>query len=414
VTSGYYTVNDVAGRLHKSPRWLRRWLRTHPLDALGQPFYSPLGRTKTFDDRDIERIRASGGGTMPLKLVPPRNSKTKNLYIRGTYLGVAVDKSSGTDRRPVASRILKELEGKIERGEYPPREAAPHGGTFLSAAVAYMEAGKRPKYVAKLIKYFGDTPLADIDQKAIEQAAIAIHPGCTAGTWNACVYTPVSAILRHAGVEIKLRRPKGSKGRVVTDWLGPADAFGIIQAAESFDAELATLLKFLLYTGVRLGAALNVNREDVRIEEAAAWVRHQKGQPATDVKLRQDLCEPLAAHLASHDNRRVFRFHQGGHLKHQLVRAKLAYLGLPCPARRPTGWRAPPYKLAWVNFHSFRHTWATWMRKYGGCDVQGLVATGNWRDERSARRYAHAVPRDEWARVEKLPSMGKIRGVRSA
>ena len=39
---------------------------------------------------------------MPLKIIPPRNSKTKNLYIRGTYLGRAVDKSCGTDRRSVA------------------------------------------------------------------------------------------------------------------------------------------------------------------------------------------------------------------------------------------------------------------------------------------------------------------------
>jgi integrase len=129
--------------------------------------------------------------------------------------------------------------------------------------------------------------------------------------------------------------------------------------------------------------------------------------------LREDLREALAAHLASHENRRVFRFRQGGHLKHQLIRAKLAYLGLPCPVRRPKGWRAPPYRLAWANFHSFRHTWATWMRK-AGTDVKGLVATGNWRDERSAARYAHAVARDEWSRVDLLPAMGKIRGKQSA
>jgi len=59
--------------------------------------------------------------------------------------------------------------------------------------------------------------------------------------------------------------------------------------------------------------------------------------------------------------------------------------------------------LRWVNFHTFRHTWATWMRQYGGADVEGLVATGNWRDARSARRYAHVVARDEWRRVEALP-----------
>jgi hypothetical protein len=41
---------------------------------------------------------------------------------------------------------------------------------------------------------------------------------------------------------------------------------------------------------------------------------------------------------------------------------------------------------------------------------KGLVATKNWRDERSAARYAHAVAREEWDRVERLPVVGNIRG----
>jgi integrase len=351
---------------------------------------------------------------MPLKLIPPRNSKTQNLYIRGSYLGVAVDKSSGTDKRSIARLVLRRLEEQIERGEYPPREAAPRTNetTFLSAAIAYMEAGHSKRFVAPLIKHFGETPLSEIDQAAIDAAAIALYRGVTPATRNRLVYTPVSAILRHANVEIKLRRPKGGKGRVVTDWLKPADAFGIIAAADAFDPELGTLLRFLLYTGVRLGAALNLQREDIRLAESLAWVRHQKGQAASDVRLRDDLRDALDAHLAGHNHGRVFRFHQGGHFKHQLVRAKLAYLGLPCPVRRPKGWRAPLSRLAWVNFHSFRHTWATWMRQ-AGTDVQGLVATGNWRDMRSAARYAHAVARDEWHRVDLLPAVGNIRGARS-
>jgi len=56
------------------------------------------------------------------------------------------------------------------------------------------------------------------------------------------------------------------------------------------------------------------------------------------------------------------------------------------------------------------HTWATWMRRYGGTDVRGLVATGNWRNERSAARYSHVVSREEWDRVDNLPSLGNIRG----
>jgi hypothetical protein len=53
---------------------------------------------------------------------------------------------------------------------------------------------------------------------------------------------------------------------------------------------------------------------------------------------------------------------------------------------------------------------ATWIRRYGGTDVQGLTSTGNWRDRRSAARYAHVVAREEWERVDNLPDMGTGRG----
>lgn len=348
---------------------------------------------------------------MPLKLVPPRQGKSPNWTIRGTYLRVRVDQSSGTDRRSLARERLNDLSGRIERGEYPPREAAPRVAepTFLTAAVAYMEAGRRPRYVARLIKHFGETPLSQIDQASIDAAAIVLHPNVTPCTRNTCVYTPVSAILRHAGVDLRLRRPRGSKGRTITDSLSPDDAFGIIAAAEAFDPEYGLLLKFLLYTGVRLGEALRLRWEDVRLEERGARVRFSKNEDPRELRLRDDLCAELADHPRGQGPGRVFRFHQGGWLKWQLLRARLMVCGVPVPDRPKKGEkrRVPPHRLSWVNHHSFRHTWATWMRRYGGLDQIGLVGTGNWRDPRSAIRYAHAVPRDEWDRVEDLPAPRK-------
>jgi integrase len=350
---------------------------------------------------------------MPLKIIGPRNSKTKNLYIRGAYLGIRVDKSCGTNKRSVAQTILKRIEREIELGAYQqPKIVAPPSPTFLSAAIAYLEAGRRKRYVARLIKHFGETPLDQIDQAAIDAAAILLHPNAGNATRNAAVYTPVSAILHHAGVDIKLKRPKGAKGRVVTDWLRPEDADAIISAADQIDAEFGTLLRALLYTGLRLGEVLDRWRwEDLNLAEAAAWTRREKGGIVSDAKLRPDLVAALRILRPAEGQGRVFRFHQGGHLKHMLTRAKLAALGLPCPVRRPIGWQAPDNKLAWANFHTFRHTWATWMRRYGGLDTKGLVATRNWRDERSASRYTHAVTSEEWDRVERLPSVGNIRGV---
>jgi hypothetical protein len=52
-----YNMNEAAAQLRKSRRWLQGWLANHPVDQFGQPFYSPFGRTKTFDDSDLARIR---------------------------------------------------------------------------------------------------------------------------------------------------------------------------------------------------------------------------------------------------------------------------------------------------------------------------------------------------------------------
>jgi integrase len=344
---------------------------------------------------------------MPLKLVPPRKGKSPNWTIRGTYLKVAVDRSSGTHRKAAAERVRRQLEEQIERGEYPPQEPKLGAPTFLSAAIAYMKAGRRRRYVARLIEHFGETPLADVNQAAIDAAAIELHPNVTPCTRNTCVYTPMSAILRHAGIDIKLRRPKGAKGRVITDYLTPDDAAAIIQAAETFDAELGLLLKFLLYTGVRLGEALALHWDSVALEERSARIRISKNTDPRELRLREDLCAGLVAHMPSEAHGRVFRFHQGGWLKSQLLRAKLAACGLSAPERPKKGVcrQVPPHRLSWVNFHTFRHTWASWMRRYSGTDSIGLVATGNWRDPRSAARYAHAVARDEWSRVDMLPAV---------
>lgn len=251
---------------------------------------------------------------MPLKIIPPRNSKTKNLYIRGAYLGVAVDTSCRTDKRSVAQSILKRIEGEIERGEYQKvkTSAVRTAPTFLSAAVAYLEAGRRKRYVAKLIKHFGETPLSEVDQKAIDDAAVALHPNAGPGTRNAAVYTPVSAILHLAGVDLKMKRPKGAKGRVVTDWLRPEDADAIIVAADQIDSEFGTLLRVLLYTGLRLGEALAWQWDDLNLAEASAWTRREKDGIESDARLRPDLVAALRALRPPEGRGRVFRLHQGG------------------------------------------------------------------------------------------------------
>lgn len=354
---------------------------------------------------------------MPLYLRAPRKNKTPNYEIRGEYLGCAVEVSSGAFRRSVARAQLRKIEECIEQhGCYPAPEIKPDPGqpTFLSAAVAYMRGGGRRKYVAKLIRHFGETPLPEIDQAAIDAAPGAIYPHITdPSTQNGYVYTPVSAILHHAlGDKCPvIKRPKGAKGKEKKDFMWPADAFGIITAADEIDGEFGLYLRLLLYTGIRKSEGLSLLPQDTQPGERAAWLRDSKNEDPRMLRLREDIVAPLQAHLEGHAGDRLFRFKDGGHFKHLLLRAKLRVSGLPCPKRRPTGWKPPDNRLAFVGFHTFRHTWATWLRRYGGADVEGLVATRNWRDPKSARRYAHVVAKEEWDRVDSLPAMGTGRGI---
>jgi len=344
---------------------------------------------------------------MPLKVIPPREGKSPNYSIRGTYLGISVDRSAGTSKEAIAKQQLKKLEVAIERGEYPEKPKQQRPATFLSAAVAYMKAGRSRRYVGKLISYFGETELSLIDQDAIDTAAAAIYPNVSPATRNVAVYTPVGAILHHAGVEIVVKRPKGHKGKAKTLFLLPPDAFAIIKAANAIDEEMGRLLSFLLYTGCRIGEALALNWERVDLDNRLAYIETSKNDDPRTVKLTEELCELLAPHKKAAG--KVFRFHQGGHRNSIFLNAKVTACGLPAVKRPKRGERQaiPPYRYSWVTFHTFCHTWATWFRRFGGGDVQGLVATGRWRDERSARRYTHTAAHEEWDRVDSLPSIGK-------
>lgn len=324
-----------------------------------------------------------------------------------------METSSGTPKRSEALKFIRAIEDCInEHGCWPaPTAPEPRTGepTFLSAAVAYMEAGGRRKYVAPLIKHFGEKPLEEMTQQAIDDAAIALYPGVTPATRNCYVYTPVSAILHHALGEKcpVIRRPKGAKGKIKTDFMWPTDAFAIIGEADKIDPEFGLYLRLLIYTGIRKSEGLGLLAADVQPGERAAWIRDSKNEDPRMLKLRDDIVGPLQAHLETHSGERLFRFKDGGHFKHFLTRARCAAAGAACPVRRPVGWKEPAHRLRFVGFHVFRHTWSTWMRRYGGLDVKGLAATGNWRDERSASRYAHAVSREEWGGVDKLPTMTK-------
>ena len=322
---------------------------------------------------------------MPIKLFPPKTGRTPYWHIRGTYLGQYINTSSRSSQRSVAVKIKQKIEDEIERGTF----SKPGDPTFASAAIAYMNTGGEKTYLPKLLEYFGETPLKQIDQAAIDNGAARLYPRGTAATRNRSVYTPVSAILRAAGQRTDLRRPRGSGGNKQTAWLWPEQAERLFEAAEALNPDFAALLIVLTYTGMRLSEALELEWNNVRLEDGFAYVPDTKNNEPRAVFL-----PPVAvAALANMDIRsghgRPFRFSKGGHL-YQLLKAAAWKANVDLPERSA--------------FHILRHTYATWMRRYAGADETTLIATGAWKDAKSVKRYTHSIVSEESKRAALLPT----------
>ena len=309
---------------------------------------------------------------MPLKLV---KRKSKYWYLRGTVRGIAVDESTGTDKRDLAESIRIQRESEIEhRSIYGARATA----SFLEAAVSYMEQKDKPRFLRPLIEHFGTTRLCDIDQAAIDRAARLLYPNASPATRNRQVYTPVSAVLSYAARRklcepMRLERPRMPSGRV--RWITPAEAERLLAACSE---HLRPLVLFMLYTGARMSEALYLDWNDVDLTRAHVSLLDTKNGESRGVPLHPRVVAALA-NLEGREGM-VFRRPDGEayrHIKHAGGQIKTAFNG----ACRRAGIE---------NFtpHDCRHTWATWYyAEYG--NLAALMQLGGWKSVAMAMRYAH-------------------------
>lgn len=360
---------------------------------------------------------------MPWKLVPPRPGKTRFYYVRGKYLGIALDDSTGTDEFRAAKTILATWKRQAERGEFRRKRQPLERGeaTFLQAAVAYMQAGGEGDYVEPILNAWGEKPLSEIDQIAIDTLADVLYPNAQPTTKNRQFYTPVSAILKRAGVERKILRPQGWRGSRSTSWLEPAQAFRLFAEADKIEREFGLLCRFLCYTGMRLGEALAVCLRDVRLDRSFVYLPDSKTGEPRGCHLPPFLVAaikkqpPRPVRLIAAKGRRfikgdggraqrgagvpflkrkpedkLFRYHAGGHLRDMLALA-MKNAGLSFPPRQG-------------GFHIFCHTYGSWMHRHGKLDTHGLTRTGRWADPDSADRYVHTGASEEARRADWLPT----------
>jgi integrase len=231
---------------------------------------------------------------------------------------------------------------------------------------------------------------------------------------------PVSAVLKRAGVERKIRRPKGWRGSKSTSWLEPEQAFAVIDQAYRIEPEFGLFCKTLLYTGMRLGDITSARLRGLKLNQALLYLPDTKNgdprpvhlppvlvkafrdQPARPARPRKTTGTPLPNGAAGqsrrdagilfldrHPDQKLFRFAISGHLR-DMLKLAMQRAGLTFPRRQG-------------GFHLFCHTYGTWMAHYGKLDTYGLTRTGRWKDPDSADRYNHTAASPEARRADLLP-----------
>jgi integrase len=337
----------------------------------------------------------AGGYAVPrigrFKLIPP-NHRSPCYRIRGTEYGRKLDITTGVSDVQSARAILKRVREEAKRDHIDP--PAQREMTFAEAALSYLRSGRSSLFIAPLLGRLGDMPLHQIDQRAVDACAAELGDHRAPQTNNRLVYTPIIAILRHAGVTTAIRRPKVVAGARKVEWLKPDEAFSLLSAARSFDLRLGALLCFLLYTGVRLSEGLRLEWTDVDLERRTALIRRTKNGSAITVYLTDGVADQLE-HLPR-KRETVFGMQKSGRL----------YLILAVALRR--GGVSLPLGSA---FHVLRHTHATWRRLYAGADTAALVGTGLWKSRAAASVYEHIDVSEEARKADLLPTPKRVESV---
>lgn len=339
---------------------------------------------------------------MSLKLV--RRPKSPNWIIRGSIGGCRIEESTNVSDKRLADEIRAKREAEIHKGQIYGRAAT---ATFAEAALSYLQDGGSRKFLEPVIKYFGTTPLAKIDNAAIKAGALKLYPNAEPSTRNRQFYTPTCAVLNH-GATLGLcarpivERPKTPPGRI--RWITSEEAERLIAATAE---HMRPLVIFMLYTGARCGEALWLDWHNVNLSKAHVAFPKTKNGEARGVPLHPRVVAALAN--IGHRTGEVFLKPNG-----QPYSRPKHINDTSAGSRIKKGFGGAAARAGLENFtpHDCRHTWATW-HYAANRDLGALMRLGGWKSVKMVMRYAHTNVEELSHTIDKLPG-GKLGEVKSA
>lgn len=314
---------------------------------------------------------------MPLKLY----RRGRFWWVQGTVVGRRIRRSTGLDDKKQADIVRQKIEQEAtERQVYGDAAVS----TFAEAVVSYIKTGGEKRFLGPLVQVIGREKLKNINQGTAETVIATVYPEASAATINRQVFTPLAAVINHAAKR-DLCRPIKFERRRVKERRRPAATPDQLEAFIAHaEPRLAALAMFMAYTGRRIGECCDLTWKDVNLRKGTALMR--------DTKNGEDfLChlpERLVGALKRLERKpgRVFGYPSRNHV-YEPWRAACKRAGIP---------PLTPHEMG-------RHTFATWMRQYGGADLLAVKEAGGWKSLNMVMRYAKVEPSEAQKAADKLP-----------
>lgn len=331
-----------------------------------------------------------------LKLV--RRHGSPFIYLRGTVRGISIDETTGITigSTKAANEYKAHREAELlAESIYGKRAVA----TFSQAALSYIEAHGETRFLAPIITYFGtSTKLAKIGQDEIDIAARKLYPTQAASTLNRQVYTPISAVLKHAARrkwcnEWTIQRL--SEEKIDYRWLSYEEAERLIAACSP---HMRPLVIFLLYTGARIGEALWLDWRNVSLDRSHVQFIDTKNGTSRGVPLHSRVVKELKKLL--HTTGCLF-LKPDGTIYRPLNEDDPN--DVSAGDRIKTGFQGAVRRAGLADFtpHGCRHTWATWHYQ-ANRDLGALQKLGGWATLQMVLRYAHTNVAELDVTIERL------------
>lgn len=306
--------------------------------------------------------------------------KSEHWYASISVKGRArIRRSTGTADKAEAQRIHDQW--KAEAWNSGPTG---NGKIWQHAAAAWLNAETRGDSDKYLVRSYGEAlgnpTLADIDTDALVTAL----GQKSAGTWNR-YRNIILAILHHAESMGWLEKVpiipsrKTPAGR--TRWLTHAE-WAKLEA--ELPKHLIAPARFALATGIRRANLLGLQWSEIDLKRKVMWIHPDdaKAGKAIGIPLSAQAVDILKGQIGQHETH-VFTYELTRNKKTKNVPMKEVGEAYQRAVKRAG--------LTGVNWHTLRHTWASW-HVMNGTPLEVLQKLGGWNSLSMVLRYAHLAP----------------------